>query len=202
MNHKQQQVVIIHGATTFDGYEDYLESLKTTEIDPERLKPRPDWKVWLPSELGEGYEVLAPRMPNATYARYEEWRVWFERILTILNEDPILIGHSLGGIFLAKYLSENTIQKTIKATILMAAPYDDEKEESLGDFKLPTLLQGLAEQAGRIFLLQSRDDPVVPFDQVERYQQHLPTAKTMIFEDREHFNQASLPELAELIKSL
>jgi len=202
----KKQVIIIHGGTSFKTYEDYLSYLKTKEISIEKLKPYKEWKDTLLAELGGGYEILMPRMPNGTNAQYKEWKLWFERIAEILNDNLILIGHSLGGIFLAKYLSENIFQKQIVATILVAAPFDDTEgadgQESLTDFALPLSLEKFAKQSSKIFLLHSKDDPVVPFLQHAKYQDKLPSAETIVFENREHFNQEMFPEIIKLIKSI
>lgn len=197
------QVIVIHGGTTFDTYEDYISYLKNKEISLEKLKPRKDWKDTLAEKLGDDYEVLLPRMPNGANARYEEWKLWFERIISFFNKDIILVGHSLGGIFLAKYLSENVISRKIKATILVAAPFDDENnEESLTDFALPASLDKFAKQSEKIFLIQSKDDPVVSFEQLGKYKKALPNAKDIVFDQREHFNQETFPEIIDLIKSI
>jgi len=201
----KQQIVIIHGGTPFDTYEDYLSYLKNKEISLDRLRLHKDWKETLSQELGENFDILMPQMPSKTNARYKEWKIWFERIIPLFNKEVIFIGHSLGGIFLAKYLSENDLPKKIKATILVAAPFDDENEKSgksLADFKLSSSLEGFAKKGGKIYLLQSKDDPEVPLEQLEKYKQALPDAKTMVFDDKGHFNQESFPEIIELIKKL
>lgn len=198
-----QQVIVIHGGTTFDTYKDYIFYLKSKKISLDKLKAKRGWKDTLGDKLGKNFEVLLPRMPNGTNARYKEWKIWFERITPFFKKDTILIGHSLGGIFLAKYLSENTISKTIKAVILVAAPYDDtDSEESLTDFILPSSLKKFSEQVGLIYLFQSKDDPVVPFKQYKKYKKALPDAKPVILDNREHFNQDTFPEIIELIKKL
>lgn len=199
----KQQVFVIHGGTSFDTYEDYLDFIRTRDLDLEKLRHRFDWKVSLQAELGDTYDVLQPKMPNGTNVRYQEWCIWFERCASLLEDDVILIGHSLGGIFLAKYLSENIFGKRIKATILVAAPYGDtDTVESLREFMLPQSLEKFQVQGGPIYLLQSKDDPVVPYVQVEEYQRALPSAHTKIFDDKGHFNQEEFPELVELVKSL
>jgi len=119
------------------------------------------------------------------------------------KEEIILVGHSLGGIFLAKYLSENTISKTIKAVALVAAPFDDKgSEESLVDFRLPFSLKRFSEQAAKIYLFYSKDDPVVPFEQSKKYKKAIPSAKLVILDNRKHFNQETFPEITKLIKTL
>ena len=153
--------------------------------------------------MGEEFEVFLPEMPNRRNARYLEWKIWFEKIISILDDNLILLGSSLGGIFLAKYLSENKISKKIKAVILVAAPFDDSNnEESLIDFKLPASLSNFSKQCESIYLIQSKDDTLVSFDQVEKYKELLPKAKIIIFEDRGHFSQENFPEIVDLIKEI
>ena len=142
-------------------------------------------------------------MPDSNNAQYIEWKIWFERLSPFLNDGVIFVGHSLGGIFLAKYLSENDFHKRIQAVILIAAPFDvEDMDESLGTFKLSPSLGKFKKRGGRIFLFSSKDNEVVPFSNCFKYQEFLPDAEAKIFEDRQHFNQTEFPELIELIKSM
>ena len=199
----KKQIIVIHGGTTFDTYEEYISYLKNQEVSVEKFKTRKDWKDSLEGELGEDFEIIMPRMPNKTNAHYEEWKIWFERMIPFLNDNVILVGHSLGGIFLAKYLSGNLLPKKIKIVLLVAVPFDDTNNmESLSDFTLPASLEKFAEQVKKIYLLHSKDDPVVPFEQVEKYKKVLPNAEIIIFEDKQHFNQESFSEIVGLIKNI
>lgn len=197
-----QQVLIIHGGDCFNTYEEYLEFLKNFPLDLESLKSHPSWKHGWQEKLGSDFEVLNPRMPNPTNAQYDEWKIWFEKMLPLINDNPILIGHSLGGIFLAKYLSQNKIDKKIKATMLIAAPFEDIEGEPIASFNLPSSLKKCEEQAGQIYLFHSEDDQVVPFSHLAKYQAKLPSAKVQIFKGRQHFNQEEFSEIVQLIKSL
>ncbi|MCE9644017.1 alpha/beta hydrolase [Candidatus Parcubacteria bacterium] len=196
-----QQVFVIHGGDTFDSYEEYLAFLRVKKVDLEGTKRR-DWKSSLSERLGEGYEVIAPRMPSKENAKYAEWKIWFEKFIPLLGDQPVLIGHSLGGIFLAKYLSEEIYPQRIRATLLVAAPYSAAVGETLGDFVLKPDLEGLARQGGDLFLYHSKDDPVVPFVDMEAYRKALPTTQIRVLENRGHINQEEFPELIEDIKSL
>jgi len=199
----KQQVVTIHGGTSFHSYDEYINYLQTREIALEGLQQTPDWKMALAGDLGEGFEVLSPRMPNGTNARYVEWHIWFERCAEFMRDGVILIGHSLGGIFLAKYLAENSLQRVVKATVLVATPFDGHfGAESLVDFALPDSLKRLADRGGNIYLVHSTDDPVVPFGEALKYQRSIPSAEILSFDDRGHFNQANFPEVVQLVASL
>lgn len=196
----KQQVVVIHGGDAFEKYEDYLAYLKSSEISLEKLKSK-GWKSNLAEDLGSDFDVILPRMPNSLNARYMEWKIWFEKIVPLLEENILLVGHSMGGIFLARYLSENTLDKKIKAVFLVAAPFYT-KDAPCVDFYVPDLLDGLKKQAEKIFLYHSKDDPVVPFEDVEKYKKELPEARVQIFEDRGHFNEEHFPEIVNEIQKL
>lgn len=198
----KKQILIIHGGHSFDSYEGYLDFLKKYEINFEKIKTK-GWKDTLGERLGTNFEVIFPRMPNAMNAKYREYKIFFEKLIPFLENEVILIGHSLGGIFLAKYLSENNFPKRILATFLIAAPFDAESAEyTLGDFALPESLNKFQTQSERIFLYHSKDDDVVPFSDLGKYQKALPMAEVIIFENRKHFNQSEFPEIIEAIKKL
>ena len=111
VNNMKQQVVVVHGGTTFDNYEKYIDYLKNQEIYLDRVRFKKYWKENLQEDLGDNYDVLLPRMPNKDDARYLEWAIYFNNFSNQLDDDLILMGNSLGGIFLAKYLSENKFNK-------------------------------------------------------------------------------------------
>lgn len=194
----KKQVVIIHGGTTFDTYEEYFDYIGSYELTLEKLT-RTDWKDSLGSQLPD-FEIIYPKMPNARNARYSEWKIWFEKLLPILSANVVLVGHSLGGIFLAKYLSENKFQKNISSLHLVAAPYNaDVIKESLTDFALEKTVENLSLCTNTIFLYQSKDDQVVAFADVEKYMRDIPSATLVSFENRGHLTQETFPELIKNI---
>ncbi len=196
-----QQILVIHGGDAFDTYGEYLRNLELKTAYLDRMKVG-GWKTWLQRNLGAVVDVYNPTMPNAANARYAEWKIWFEKILKLMNNDVILIGHSLGGIFLTKYLSENQVDKRIRATFLVAAPFVVLEDYELSDFILPRDLELLRKQGGNIFLYHSKDDVVVPYSNVESYQQALPEATIRSFSDRGHFNDDRFVEIEDDIRSV
>ena len=198
----KKQVIFIHGGETFERYDDYLEYLRSCEFDP--YKERGEmWKDNLGEKLGNDFEVIAPKMPGQKNAKYLEWKIWFEKVIPYIENEVVIIGHSLGGIFVAKYLSENNFPKKILATYLIAPPYDDnDSEYSLADFILPKTLEKFEKQGGKIFIYQSQDDTLVTFVNAEKYAKVLPKAEKVVFKDRGHFLQEEFPELIESIKNL
>ena len=198
----KKQIITIHGGDTFEKYEDYITDLKNKTVTLEKLRAK-DWKSNLQNYLGEDYEVILLRMPNPSNAKYVERKIMFDKIVSLLDDEAIFIGHSLGGIFLVKYLSEENCPKKIKAVFIVAAPYKTGSEwRGDADFILPQDFKEFSYQVPCIFIYHSKDDPVVPFSDCLNYQKALPKAQVKIFEDRQHFNRESFPEIVEDIKLL
>jgi len=199
----KKQVIFIHGGITFLKMEDFYKYLRITEItDP--FKSKKTWTDSLSVDLGENYEVMKPNMPFKYGADYEGWKIWFERHFDFIRDDgPILIGHSLGGTFLLKYLSENNFPKKIYQLHLVAPAVFDEDDsiEKLSTFKFDvkkiTKIQDICEE---IHLWHSEDDNMVPFKNSEIVNENLSKANFHILKDRGHFNQPSFPEILEVIK--
>lgn len=197
-----QQIMVIHGGTTFEKNDEYLTFLKTKPLRIDSFTYKPGWKELLQSNLGDSYQVLLPKMPNSTDARYIEWETWFTHISELLSDDTILIGHSLGAIFLAKYLSEHTVSFTIKATILIAAPFNDATGEDLTDFEIKTLSSQFEKQAGTLIFFNGPDDPAVPIEEVDSYKRFVPHAEFNTIPAPDHFVRTDFPELTNRIKDL
>lgn len=201
-----QQVMVIHGGDTFRTPEDCLVFLDR-EGDNLTLEDfqRKGWKSGLSTALGERFAVYVPSMPNKWDARYEQWKLWFEKVIALMDDGIVLVGHSLGGTFLAKYLSTERCPKKIRSVFLVAPCYNetgDGNREYLGGFLPPEDKRLFIEQAGKVFVYHSEDDDVVPFSSLADYQRDLPDATYRVFKDRGHFLQEEFPELVQDILSL
>jgi len=197
---EREQVIVIHGGDTFKTYGAYMRFLKRFQIDFEDyMNGRKSWKSRLAEDLGEEYQVIAPSMPCKYNAKYPEWQIWFEKFIPHLAGEVILVGHSLGGTFLVKYLSENKFLKKIKGVFLVAPPYDDSSDYSLDTFKLPKKLKLQTENT---MIYHSDDDNVVPVSDLSKYGKAIPNVTIKQFTDRGHFNTEEFPELVEDIKKL
>jgi hypothetical protein len=117
------QILIVHGGMTFKNKKDYVHFLKTRPIS---IVARKRWSIdYLDEKLGKNFEIIRPRMPLQENAKYVDRKIFFERYIPYLRNNAILIGNSLGGIFLAKYLSENKLPKKTLSTYLVCPPFDD-----------------------------------------------------------------------------
>lgn len=201
METKKTQLFYIHGGMTFKNQDDYIHFLKTMDVS---IEPSNRWSgSYLSEELQKFCDIIRPRMPLKENAKYEDWKIVFERYFDLFEDDIILVGTSLGGIFLAKYLSENTFPKKIKSVYLVAPPYDDtlENEDLVGGFELQDDLSMIEKNCDDVTLLFSKDDDVVPESQMKGYKSKLKKAKIISYESKNgHFNVEEFPEIIDMIK--
>jgi hypothetical protein len=200
---KKTQIMIIHGGMTFKNHKDYLKYLKTRWVSIEKSVK---WQAeYLDKKLGKDFDIIRPRMPQQDDAKYEEWKIYFERHFPYLKNNIILIGVSLGGIFLTKYLSENKFPKKIRATYIICAPFDDTcpGEDLVGGFKLKSDLSLLEKNSPNLNLMFSEDDDCVPVSHAEKYRNKLKKAKIFIYPNKNgHFRVPEFPEIVRMIKNL
>lgn len=195
------QIIIVHGGGTFKTDKDYLNSLKKRKISIDRKISWSD--EYLRKKLGKRFEVIKPRMPLQDNAKYKEWKIHFERYFPHLKDNIILIGFSLGGVFLAKHLSENKFPKKILSTYLVCPPFDNTLvgEELVGGFKLKSNLSLIEKNSKRLNLLFSKDDDVIPISHAKKYKDKLKKARLIVYESKNgHFNISKFPEIVKMIK--
>ena len=198
---KRTQIFYIHGGMTFKNKKDYLHYLKTREIS---IKEKRRWSdKYLDKKLGKDFEIIKPRMPLSDDAKYIEWKIHFERYFPLLKNNLILIGQSLGGVFLAKYLSENKFPKKILSVYLVCPPFDNSlpKENLVGGFKLKSDLSMIEKNCKRISLLFSKNDDVVPVSHAKKYEFKLKNARVIVYKHiKGHFKTSEFPEIIRMIK--
>jgi uncharacterized protein len=202
MKKNKIQIVLIHGGMTFKNRKDYLHYLKTREITIEARKRWAD--EYFRKQVGKDFDIIKPRMPQSDDAKYADWKIHFERHFPLLRDNVILIGSSLGGIFLAKYLSENRFPKKILSVFLICPPFDNSLpgEDLVGGFKLKPDLSMIEKNSHNLHILFSEDDDVVPVSQAEKFRKKLESAQIVIYKSKNgHFNISRFPEIIKMIKN-
>ena len=198
---QKPQILIIHGGSTFKNKKGYLDFLKNVKIS---LDKRIKWHdEYLDKKLGKDFEIIRPEMPLKLNAKYEDWKIWFERYISLLGKNYILMGKSLGGIFLAKYLSENKLKNKAMAVFIICPPFDGSlcDEDLVGGFKLGKDLSLIEKNTKQLHLMFSKDDDVVPISHADKYRKKLPNATFHIYESKNgHFKVPEFPEIVKLIK--
>ncbi len=199
---KKITVLIIHGGMTFKSQRDYLHYLKSKRVS---LEPRVSWAGnYLEKNLGKRFHIVRPRMPLQDNAKYKDWKIMFERYLPLIKGRYILIGSSLGGVFLAKYLSENKLERKALSAYLVCPPFDNSLsgEDLVGGFTLTADLSEIEKNCKNLYLLFSHDDDVVPPSHAKKYAAKLKRAHILVLKGKNgHFNIPAFPEIATFIKT-
>ncbi|SET98989.1 hypothetical protein SAMN05421676_11358 [Salinibacillus kushneri] len=89
----------------------------------ERNQGSSNLSAYLEKELRDKFQFVMPKMPNPENPEYVLWKNQLEKELNMLNGEVILVGHSLGGSVLLKYLSEESCNLTFRGLFIIAAPY-------------------------------------------------------------------------------
>lgn len=161
-----------------------------------------DLVAWLRMVLGPPYEVFYPKMPNPDQPSYEEWKQIIQHELNQLDHGVIIIGHSLGGSVVLKFLSEEKISKKIDGVFMIGSPYWGKKNWRVNEYMLKKTFAASLPDINELFLYHSRKDSVVPFNHLSYYAKQLPFANVREIDGSEHIFASGLPEMARDIKSL
>lgn len=104
---------------------------KEQHYDPKRPSNSQDhWFGWLQRQLIlKDIHAVSIEPPFPFRPRYDEWKKEFERF--DLLPDTILVGHSCGGGFLARYLSEHPDLQVGK--VVLVAPWINPEDSEEGD---------------------------------------------------------------------
>lgn len=156
---------------------------------------------YLENELGSAFQVIAPQMPAPEDPKYTQWKKLLNEEIAGLDDGTILVGHSLGGSVLLKFLSEVELENTFAKVITIAAPFWGINDEwQLEDFALAENFVSRSSVLPQVVLLHSIGDEIVPFEHLEKYMDNLPGATVRQLAGSDHIFQDGLPELAEEIR--
>ena len=182
--------IIIHG------YNDKSEYLDTSRP----AASNDHWIPWIQRQLLlKGIEAQTPEMPGFYQPNYEKWKETLEKFGP--DEDTILVGHSCGGGFLVRWLSENNIK--VSRVVLVAPWLDPEKKIDPNFFKFEIDPNISSKTKGLTIMYSTDDDPAI-LKSIEILKSKLKEAKFKEFHDKGHFVLGDLktekfPELLDAV---
>lgn len=157
----------------------------------------------LRSELGAGYKVRFPRMPNESESPYDLWSDVIASELARMGAGAIVVGHSIGASVLIKWLTEVTPTQRLAAAFLIAAPFwHDHDIWRWKEVELPRDASARLPRRLPVFFYHGTHDEVVPVAHVEMYERALPAAHILRLNGRNHQLDDNLAEVARDIRSL
>ncbi len=129
--------------------------------------PEEGWRPWLQEKLEQtGWQVINPAMPDADTPTQDKWLVKLSEVIGEPDDETYLIGHSLGGITILRYLESLPEGKAIGGAILVASfandlTYDGYKGELTSFFTKPVDWSAINARCPQFFALYSKGDSLV-----------------------------------------
>lgn len=184
-----KNAILLHGLPS---KEEYYNSAKPSSSNSH-------WFPWLQNELLiKEIKADTPEVFRPYEMIYESWVEEAERFT--IGAESTLVGHSMGGGFWVRYLSEHP--EIIVDKVVLVAPWVNINHEYDTDFFDFTLRPDITKQAKEFIIFASDDDSVEVQNSVNYLIDALPDATVQVFKGYGHFTQRTLrdntfPELLE-----
>ncbi len=171
-----KNAIIVHGTSDRDEY-----------YSPEYPSANNShWLPWLQKQLLiNDIPAATPTIPHSYMPDYSVWKREFERF--DITPETILVGHSCGGGFLVRWLSENREQKVGK--VVLVAPWLDpnKKKGADNDFFDFTMDTELVNRTGGVTIFNSDDDMEAVHTSVKQIMETISNMKLVEFQGKGHF---------------
>lgn len=184
-----KKAIILHG---FQQKEEYYD----------QSYPSPSnghWKPWLQKQLLiNDINAQTPEVFMSWQLRYEEWKKEVERYE--IDKETMLVGHSCGGGFIVRLLSENPDLCVDK--VVLVAPWINPDKEIDTDFHDFEINPNIVTQTKGITIFNSDDDELSIHQTVSILRERIKDVQYREFHNYGHFNLSAMgtvefPELRD-----
>lgn len=156
----------------------------------------------LQQELGPGYEVRYPRMPNEADPSSAMWKAALAQEIADLGEGAILIGHSIGGTILINALAGVLPDRKFDGIFLIAAPFVGAGGWPSDDIKPMADIGARLPPHTPVYFYHGSKDDTAPISHVDLYERAVPGATVHRLCGRDHQLNSNLAEVAADIRGL
>lgn len=154
----------------------------------------------LMGELGDGYEVRYPRLPDEADPSYPRWRAAIEQELVTLDDCAVVVGHSVGATILIDVLAELPLQRRLDMIVLLAAPFVGSGGWPGDEFELPADVGDRLPRGVPVHVFHGLADEIVEPSHADLYAQTISQAHVHRLPGRDHQLNNDLREVAEVIR--
>lgn len=162
-----------------------------------------DWDARLVADLeralGAGYEVRYPRMPQEDDPGFATWSAAIGGEVAALDDGAVLVGHSVGGTILVGTVAEAASKPSVRAIVLIAAPFVGPGGWPSSEFEFPSDLGSRLPGGASVHLFHGSADEAVPPAHVDLYARAIPGAHVHRLPGRDHQLGDDLSEVAAAI---
>ena len=156
--------------------------------------PEENWFQWLKAELEKiDFEVFVPKFPTPEGQSLDSWMKVFSIFEKKLDEETIMIGHSLGPAFILRLLEK--IEKPVKSCFFVSGCID-----LLGNEEFDKINRTFVEKefdwdkiknnCRKFYIIHSDNDPYVPLKMGKKLSDKL-DGEMDIVRDGGHFNEGA-----------
>lgn len=156
----------------------------------------------LSHELGHGYDIRYPRMPNESDPTYATWKRALREKIDALRDGAIVVGHSIGGAILINALAEQAPERKLAGVFLISIPFIGPGGWPSEEVKPSPDLGARLPQTTPIYLYHGSDDETAPCAHVDLYKRAIPQAHVRKLAGRDHQLNNDLSEVAADIRGL
>ena len=158
---------------------------------------------WLRDALhAKGHEVICPDLPEPDAPNPEEWTKFLIEHVGVIDDETIIVGHTLGATTALRFLEAAEARSTPKGVVLISPPWMIKNETFQGFFLSELDFDVLMWKASRFVVIHSHDDKSIPFDHAKKYADVL-HAKLIERNDGEgHFTGERYPVILDTIENL
>ena len=148
--------------------------------------PYSNWIGWLHDFIeDDGKQVYVPNFPiGVGFQNYENWSKLLKYYLDLglINENTIIIGHSIAPVFISKFLAQNKIK--VKKLIFVCGFNNylgiNEEYDAVNKSMYFDNLEDVKQYANEIICFYSDNDPYVKYDVEKDFADKIATEKLFI----------------------
>ena len=149
-----------------------------------------NWFPWLKKKLEElGHLVIIPNFPNPDNPKLGEWLDYFNQYQEQLDENSILVGHSLGAPFLLSILEKQKVKAAFFVAGFCSLP-ENEFKDKMSDFIKNYDWEKIRQNCDYSFVFHSDNDPYVSIEKGKELVRNLNGDLTVV-SGAGHFNSSA-----------
>lgn len=168
-----KKAIIIHG---YNNKSEFLDESRPSSSNDH-------WIPWLQRQLLlNGIEAQTPEMPGFYEPNYEKWKDLLDKFEP--DENTMLVGHSCGGGFLVRWLSENN--KKVGKVVLVAPWLDPNKKIDPNFFNFE-IDPNLVSRTDGVIIMYSTDDNPQIFKSIDILKSKIENLQIKEFTGKGHF---------------
>ena len=156
----------------------------------------------LARELGPGFEIRYPRMPDEDDPQFGAWKAALLKEIGRLDDGAVLVGHSIGATILVHSLAEAPPERPPAGIFLVAMPFIGQDGWPSDEIRPEPDLGAKLPPPSRVYLYQGEADETVPAKHADLNAKAIPQAVVRKLPGRDHQLDNDMSEVAADIRDL